>query len=85
MNIATILNLPLMFLSPFLLEKVGRRPLVLIASFGYIILPIIGFVGKMLSNSMGPNGISVILGAIIIFMKLIIKYYLLYYLKRKCM
>uniref|UniRef100_A0A914D6E6 Major facilitator superfamily (MFS) profile domain-containing protein n=1 Tax=Acrobeloides nanus TaxID=290746 RepID=A0A914D6E6_9BILA len=44
MNIATILNLPLMFLSPFLLEKVGRRPLILIASFGYIILPIIGFV-----------------------------------------
>uniref|UniRef100_A0A914CK23 Major facilitator superfamily (MFS) profile domain-containing protein n=1 Tax=Acrobeloides nanus TaxID=290746 RepID=A0A914CK23_9BILA len=43
-NIVTILNLPLMFLSPFLLEKVGRRPLILIASFGYIILPIIGFV-----------------------------------------
>jgi hypothetical protein len=62
-----MINFPLNLLSPFFLEKFGRRPLILVAMFGYILLPLLAFVAKIWAEKAGPSQWTMVLGIMIVF------------------
>jgi positive regulator of sigma E activity len=59
-------------MGPILLEKLGRRTLIIAASFVYIFLPLVAFVAQILSEAYGPNQLTVIMGIVIVFIRLLI-------------
>lgn len=57
-----VLIMPGSFFVPLFIEKIGRRPMLLIGTSFHIVLPLMTMVAKCLDDKLGPNEWSILLG-----------------------